>query len=344
MVFPLIAVGIGVGSGLLGAYKGYKAIRDNNKAGELNDSAESIVKWFEVRMNEVRIGCEKTLTELGQRKADTLSNNVKHFLETFEQIKNVDFAHEGDLGNLNLKEFSHTTLQEMEKQVSFIVSSGLGAGTGAVAGALTAFGAYSGTMTFAAASTGTAISSLSGAAATNATLAWLGGGSLATGGLGMAGGAMTLGALAAGPALAIAGWYMGAQAEKKLNEAHSNLELAKQFAADAKTTITLTEGISNVAKLSIDILSKLRARSRRALNELKSAIEDQGVDYSSYNQDAKFIVMKNVKIMQLIKAVIDTPILDKDGNLLGDSETSLSNILNTVKQGFDGEKTFTLSK
>ena len=45
------------------------------------------------------------------------------------------------------------------------------------------------------ASTGTAISSLSGVAATNATLAWLGGGTLAAGGLGMAGGAIVLGAI-----------------------------------------------------------------------------------------------------------------------------------------------------
>ena len=45
------------------------------------------------------------------------------------------------------------------------------------------------------ASTGTAISSLSGAVATNATLAWLSGGTLAAGGLGIAGGAIVLGAI-----------------------------------------------------------------------------------------------------------------------------------------------------
>ena len=45
------------------------------------------------------------------------------------------------------------------------------------------------------ASTGTAISSLSGVAARNATLAWLGGGTLAAGGLGIAGGAIVLGAI-----------------------------------------------------------------------------------------------------------------------------------------------------
>lgn len=72
-----------------------------------------------------------------------------------------------------------------------LVAGGIGvASTVVVAAAeVAAFGAIS---AFAAASTGTAISSLSGAAASSASLAWLGGGSVATGGLGVAGGAMAL--------------------------------------------------------------------------------------------------------------------------------------------------------
>lgn len=54
------------------------------------------------------------------------------------------------------------------------------------------------------ASTGVAIGSLSGAAAKSATLAWLGGGSLASGGLGVAGGMIVLTSAAAVAALALA--------------------------------------------------------------------------------------------------------------------------------------------
>jgi hypothetical protein len=57
--------------------------------------------------------------------------------------------------------------------------------------------------TFGVASTGTAISALSGAAATNAALAWLGGGALAAGGSGIAGGSAFL--ALAGPV----GWAIG---------------------------------------------------------------------------------------------------------------------------------------
>jgi membrane protein implicated in regulation of membrane protease activity len=75
----------------------------------------------------------------------------------------------------------------------------LNAGFGGLVGGTTALGAWGLVSLIGSASTGTAISSLSGVAATNATLAWFGGGSLATGGAGMAGGFWVLGGIVAAP-------------------------------------------------------------------------------------------------------------------------------------------------
>lgn len=78
------------------------------------------------------------------------------------------------------------------------------AGTVGVAG-----GALAGTATtslvaaFGTCGTGTAISSLSGAAATNATLAWLGGGTVSAGGGGVAAGTVVLGGIVAVAAIAV---------------------------------------------------------------------------------------------------------------------------------------------
>lgn len=83
-------------------------------------------------------------------------------------------------------------------------------GTGVLAG----IASYGGAMMFASASTGTAIASLSGVAATNATLAWFGGGALTAGGLGMAGGTLVLGGIVVGPVLAAAGLIMNAKADE----------------------------------------------------------------------------------------------------------------------------------
>ena len=100
---------------------------------------------------------------------------------------------------------------------------------GGVAGASAAVAApqaaLMGVSAFATASTGTAISSLSGAAATNATLAWLGGGSLAAGGGGMAAGTAVLGLVAAAPAAFIGGITVAVIGSKQKTS-------AKQYAAE----------------------------------------------------------------------------------------------------------------
>ena len=96
------------------------------------------------------------------------------------------------------------------------VGAGAGMAGGAVVGGLmmaapACFGAAAGT--------GTAIGSLSGAAATNATLAFYGGGTVASGGLGMAGGAAVVGGVvtvvAVGIGVAVAWGYNAYKKDKQ---------------------------------------------------------------------------------------------------------------------------------
>ncbi len=70
--------------------------------------------------------------------------------------------------------------------------AGVGAAAGAAVATLGPSAAMAFATTFGTAATGTAISALSGVAATNAALAWLGGGALAAGGGGMAAGSAIL--------------------------------------------------------------------------------------------------------------------------------------------------------
>ncbi|WP_305421171.1 hypothetical protein [Photobacterium leiognathi] len=104
-------------------------------------------------------------------------------------------------------------------------SSALSAGFGGVLGGTAAVGAWGLVSVIGSASTGTAIATLSGAAATNATLAWFGGGALAAGGAGMSGGMMVLGGIVAAPMIFFA--------TKKANEKTEQLEQATQELKDA---------------------------------------------------------------------------------------------------------------
>jgi hypothetical protein len=90
---------------------------------------------------------------------------------------------------------SITTIQKFNAKYNSVFTNGFGG----IVGGTTAVGAWGVVSLVGSASTGTAISSLSGVAASNATLAWFGGGSLAAGGAGMAGGFWVLGGIIAAP-------------------------------------------------------------------------------------------------------------------------------------------------
>ena len=190
---------------------------------------------------------------------------------------------------------------------------------GAGAGALTAFGAYSATMAFASASTGTAIATLSGIAAQNAALAFLGGGALAAGGWGIAGGAAVLGGLIAGPALLVLGFAADKVTEKNLEKALSNKEQAKVFVEELRTTETLCNGISKRATMFYDLLDKLDTIFVRKIQDLQLIIKSVGTDYAQYNEYTQNQVAMCLSIAGAIKTVLDTPILHEDGSLTTES-------------------------
>lgn len=97
-------------------------------------------------------------------------------------------------------------------------SNVMNVGFGGLAGGTLALGAWAVVSVVGSASTGTAIAGLSGVAATNATLAWFGGGALAAGGAGMSGGMMVLGGIVAAPMVYFAAKGSYAKAEKVKDE------------------------------------------------------------------------------------------------------------------------------
>ena len=132
--------------------------------------------------------------------------------------------------------------------------------------------------TFGTASTGTAISSLGGAAAVNAALAWLGGGALTEGGAGILGGQALL-ALAGPTGIAIA---VSCSAAAGLLTA-VNKEKAQRTEADTaalKSEITRLRGVKKrVETLQAETVS-LNRLVKKELDELK-ALNKQ--EYSSFS-------------------------------------------------------------
>lgn len=326
MPVPIIIGVVAAGSALYGVYKSVGGAMDQTTASNINGDARSRVDAARSNVDAQRRTAHAMLEDYGSRKLRAFNGIIADFIETFGKLKNVESLRTPELDKLNLGDFSTNTLQGLRDDYALLKSSGLGLGSGIGGGAALAFGAYNGTMLLATASTGTAISTLSGVAATNATLAWLGGGSLAAGGGGMALGAMVLGGIVVGPALAIFGHIVGNRGEEALNNARSNMELAKTIQQDARLLCTKLEAIEHMSELANKVFSKTSTKLRRALSDLTRVIETHGVDYASYPVEARENVLRTVKFAQLLKAMIDTPILDKDGNLVLSTEKRTQDI------------------
>ncbi|MBJ2291189.1 MULTISPECIES: hypothetical protein [Pseudomonas] len=338
MPIPLIIGAVAAAAGIYGAAKGVSGAIDHSNAKDINNDARSMVDSANRKVEEQRKATNAILEDYGQRKLRAFNGVVAEFIETFERLKNIELSQSPELDKLNAGDFSNKTLAGLRQDYQALKDAGLGLGAGMGGGAALAFGAYNGTMLLATASTGTAISSLGGVAATNATLAWLGGGSLAAGGYGMAGGMMVLGGIVAGPALAIFGHVLGNKGEEALNNARSNLEQARTIHDQAELMTGKLRAIEQVTSLANATFSKISSQLRRTVGELKKVIENNGVDYRTFTDECKEIVFRSVKFAQLLKAMIDTAILDQDGNLVLATEKRIQDVAavaNGQKAGLD---------
>ena len=308
-----------------------KAGKDQKEANRTNESAERIVKRAKNSAEKSRKRSGESITALGNKKINVLNNTLMPFVENFEKLHNVELSESVGLNELQNFKVDKQFFEELKEMGAMASSIATGAASGAVLGAVTAFGAYGAAMTFGAcATTGTVISSLSGAELTNATLAFLGGGALSAGGLGIAGGTAVLGGLVAGPALAVMGFVVGAKASANKEKAYANLANAHTFEEEMKTVKVLCKGIRMRANMFERLLIKLDAILAPLTYNLSTLIDTVGTDYSMYTQEQKNLVAACLSTAGALKAVLDTPILTEEGNLTKESERISDNIMQVL--------------
>ena len=292
MPIPILIGASALAASGFGLTKGAKGVSDMSDANRIIEKAQDALDLKRKELAEIHIDANDELRNLGQLKVDIFSNQIKHIVDTIKKVKNA---------GANLRNFNQTITEqefvEIQKKVTASLELESGILSGATAGALTGLGAYGSVGLLASASTGTAISALSGAAAKSATLAWLGGGSLATGGLGMAGGTMVLGGIVTGPALAITGLHLAGKGEKALTQ-------ARAFRARSDANIAAIE-VMEVAVKAI----------------ITNALEVQMVLLETVKRFEKIKVYDNSDIQafetmlavgKALKNILDQPILDDE--------------------------------
>ena len=311
MPLPLLAIPAAI-TALYGLKKGYDAKVDFDEAKDLNEKATKLYNKSRNSLNSKRKETNRDIEDLGNIKISIYKNSLSNFIDTFSKIKNIDFHDNLDLGTkVNVDYGSMLQIKDDVIEIKEILGGGLAAlGSGAAAG----FGALGGVGMLATASTGTAIGTLSGAAATNATLAWLGGGALSAGGMGMAGGMAVLGGIVAGPVLAVGGFILAGKAEKAKFDAQTNHKKAKAAAESMKAAEVVLYGISKRVNEFIDILAPLNT-TFKDYTHIMELIVEQSNDYSTYSQKDKEKIMIVASIAQTVKNVCDAPIIDDKGKV-----------------------------
>lgn len=220
----LIPIGIGVAAAIAGGGVTLNAQGKIKKAKAEHAQAYQSYKAKYDDLGRQQAETGRFLQELGQARADAM-------LTVRDAI---DFIKRAKLANPNIISDADVPIPDLETldQAYGNILKTLGGAGASVAGsagvgALTALGAYGAVAAWGVASTGTAIGALSGAAASSATLAWLGGGALAAGGLGIAGGTAVLGGIVTAPALIGFGVFRQVKANKVQKEVAEKIQKLK---------------------------------------------------------------------------------------------------------------------
>lgn len=314
MALPFILAGAALLAGGIGVKKGIDAKEDFDRAERIGRRAKRNHEDAIESLESEREKTNQSLQDLGRLKVSIFSDQIKYLVD---EIKKRKKAKSKMTGFEQMVE--ELNLPQMEKMVLGSLDIEKGLASGAASGALMGLGAYGSVGMLASASTGTAIASLSGAAATNATLAWLGGGSLAAGGFGMAGGMVVLGGLVAGPAIAITGFVMASKAEEALTKARDYESEVDQAIEKINSMEIVLKGLqANAWEMSMT-LTKLA----KYFDECKPDVES--------NEQGAF--ERLLKCGSALKSVLDTPIMEKNGEGVRNLDGKLKSIVKTSSAG-----------
>jgi hypothetical protein len=184
--------------------------REAEDAGNRYSASREEYEQLQARINSVGL-----LRDEARRGGASRLNHVQGVLRKFDNLTGVDIHSVSDQDCPEVAKMQRA-LVDFNVAAELIAGSGIGIATSA--------GAWAAVSALGVASTGTAIGSLSGVAASNAILAFFGGGSLATGGGGMALGSAVVGGLAVVPAVMVGSWLTHRAANKKRSEIEPQIE------------------------------------------------------------------------------------------------------------------------
>lgn len=326
MPLPVIIIGSSVMSLVWGLKKAYDGYQDKNLADEIITNAQQRYKDEKGRLDKINAEVSPVLEDLGKLE-----------LKIGLDFEKFDLLVEEIQANSNFQKYGSTKVKIPKHQLNKIKDVAISATDymktvigGGAAGAAAGFAVYSGVMALGAASTGTPIAALAGAAAHNAAMAAIGGGSLAAGGWGMAGGAMVLGGAVLAPVLAVAGIAYAIHGSKALKNAHdvkSQLDNAVDKMQKAKKQLSRVQDYAHRIQFALEDIYEVFKSYFETLKLINEIVKQGDVEkINAISAEVSLIIENGIACAAIMADMISTPLfkvkkddkgvvlLDTDGN------------------------------
>lgn len=333
IIVPLAIIAASSFAGMAGVVS---AVEKNKTARNVQETAEDILRKANNDMEYYRNSTKKCFEGLGEVKLSVTANQLNDFVTYYSRLKGVNLLESEGTNELKKMNLSDKDIAEMKKistEASKVIGGGLaGIGTGALVG----WGVYGGVSTLAVAGNGAAIGALHGIAASNATLAWIGGGTLAAGGFGVAGGVVILGGIIAAPALALMAGLAGVAAGKNLDNAFTNKAEAEKISEQVYTSGKTLHHFCEIAVIIRKNIEHLGHKLNR-YNSVLAQIVSEKTDWHELTEDEKHSVAIAVKYAMAIKSFVDMPILTENGMLTKSAKDFYKEYSESSKMVYKGE-------
>ena len=335
------AVGTIATTGAVGTANAVSGVNKRIKASDIKQEAMSDYHEERGKLEKTQNSTNKKLEELGELKVKAWGEGYPRFCEMYSKVK-LPPNSKGEValeGNLSLTPEDLREIKALGIGIKEAVQTGA---AGYVAGSLVGLAAQSGAASMAVfASTGTAISSLSGAVATNATLAQLGGGVLgsSTGALGVAGGKAVMTGLTAAPLLMVEGILFNVKGNKVLDSAYDIKWEADKAVGTMKSMESELRKLSRLSQKVQDELQQLYDVYLRLIVQAERTVE-RTTQYVDFTAAEKMNFQKTCLAIKLISVLSKQDLLDKakegEMNKVLDKETKAT--LQTVQQAAENGK------
>ena len=262
--------------------------RYNDIVGEVQKSG---LKLYELRKES------KVKIEIGENLVNSIANTPKELNAKLVKI---------ETNTITFRNTENYAQEAYQNAIKSGIGVAAGVGAGAVAATLAPTAAMWVATTFGTASTGAAISSLSGAVATKAALAWLGGGALAAGGAGIVGGKALLalaGPIGWGIAAAVAGGNM-------IFLSSRNKKIAEQAINEAKTITFAGAQLEETGAKIEQLIKKTESLLDMFENQLVELRSLKGCNYSDISSDEQLqlgtLVNNALSLSELLNKTVDS--------------------------------------